>query len=102
MRWKVWLPLATIASVALAAGLTAWLQSRPARHSAQPREEAFPPPPLSASPYLNTGSDASYVGIAVCKECHRKNYDSYLHTAHSRAMGDVDPAAEPPDGAFEH
>jgi tetratricopeptide (TPR) repeat protein len=42
------------------------------------------------------------VGLAACKECHVGRYESYLHTAHSRALTTADPAAEPPDGAFEH
>src|SRR5205085_6037672 len=63
---------------------------------------AHPLPPYSQTPFLNTGPDATYVGIDACKECHKANHQSYLATAHSRALTDLDPAAEPPDGAFEH
>src|SRR5262249_19468199 len=37
----------------------------------------------------------------ACAECHREQHRSYLLTAHSRALSDLDPAAEPPDGAFD-
>jgi tetratricopeptide (TPR) repeat protein len=40
--------------------------------------------------------------VAACAECHKEQHESYLLTTHSRALGDVDPAAEPPDGAFDH
>jgi tetratricopeptide (TPR) repeat protein len=59
-------------------------------------------PPYSETRYLNAGPEASYVGTAACAECHSRNYRSYLLTPHSRALSDVDPAAEPPDAAFEH
>ena len=63
---------------------------------------SFPLPPLSETHYLNTGPDATYVGIDVCAECHRGNHQSFLLTAHSRALADLDPKAEPPDGSFDH
>jgi hypothetical protein len=72
-----------------------------------PREEqvanrAFPPPPFSTSPFLNTGPDAQYIGSDACAKCHPANHKSYSLTAHSKALSDVDPAAEPPDGSFDH
>jgi predicted CXXCH cytochrome family protein len=62
----------------------------------------FPPPPLSASSYLNTAGQASYVGIAACAECHADENRSFRQTAHSLALSDVIPAAEPPDAHFFH
>lgn len=62
----------------------------------------FPPPPIATSPYLNTGAEAQYVGSASCIECHADQHASYLLTAHSRSMSEVDPASEPADGAFDH
>src|SRR5262249_52384577 len=37
----------------------------------------------------------------ACAECHRGKYASYSLTAHSRALTEVDPEAEPPDGSFD-
>ena len=96
-----WLALvALVASVAIAG----WYYGY--RNQAPPvppdLEEAFPLPPFSESAFLNTKADAHYVGMDACKGCHNGNYQSYLHTAHSKALSDLDPAAEPPDGSFEH
>src|SRR5262245_41092784 len=63
---------------------------------------SFPLPPLSETHFLNSGPDATYVGINACAECHRGNHQSFLLTAHSRALADLDPNAEPPDGSFAH
>ncbi|HLW68666.1 MAG TPA: multiheme c-type cytochrome, partial [Gemmataceae bacterium] len=43
-----------------------------------------------------------YVGSAVCAECHQERHQSYLLTSHSRALSELDPKAEPPDGEFIH
>jgi predicted CXXCH cytochrome family protein len=67
-----------------------------------PTPKDFPLPGYSKSPYLNTGPDAQYIGSAACAVCHKAKHESYLQTAHSRALSDVDESAEPPDGAFEH
>ncbi|MEI7702538.1 MAG: hypothetical protein WCK86_22280, partial [Planctomycetia bacterium] len=45
---------------------------------------------------------AKNVGSAVCGSCHSSQHQSYLLTAHSRAMGLVKPELEPPDGEFFH
>ena len=63
---------------------------------------SFPIPAFSTSPYLNTGSDARYIGTAACAACHPNNEASYRLTPHSRALADIDLAREPADGAFDH
>jgi hypothetical protein len=67
-----------------------------------PIVQVLAPPPFAESPFLNTRADATHIGSSACAECHPGNHKSYLLTAHSRALGDVDPSAEPPDAAFEH
>jgi hypothetical protein len=62
----------------------------------------FPVPAFSETPYLNTGPDARPIGSAACAACHAEEHKSYALTAHSKALADVSPATEPPDGAFEH
>jgi Tetratricopeptide repeat/Cytochrome c554 and c-prime len=103
---KLWLLLAAIAAGVIA-GL--WFLSSPP--ASPPTDETAPAPgsladlplpPLSESRHLNLGPDAQYVGIEACAECHRANYKSFRLTAHSRALAEVDPAAEPPDGSFDH
>jgi hypothetical protein len=95
-----WLLCLAGASVLAGVALVLWLHRGNAPPS--PEKDPFPLPPFSTSPYLNTGKDVRYVGSAVCAECHPKNYQSYLLTAHSRALSDLDPKAEPPDGSFFH
>jgi hypothetical protein len=72
-------------------------EEKPARTAA-----AFDLPPVSASPYLNASSAAEYVGIAVCAECHADEHATYRTTAHSQALADLNPAAEPRDAKFTH
>jgi hypothetical protein len=67
-----------------------------------PPEDPFPLPSYSESLFLNTGSEARYIGTAACAACHPGNHRSFLLTAHSRSLAEVDPNAEPPDGSFDH
>lgn len=59
-------------------------------------------PPLSATPFENTTAEAGYIGLQACADCHVEQYQSFLRTAHSNALAEVDPAKEPPDVEFEH
>src|SRR5262245_1338248 len=47
-------------------------------------------PPLSDTPYLNASPDVAYVGVAACAECHADEHRSYLESAHSRALADIE------------
>lgn len=100
---RVWFLLAAVVvAVAIVAWnkRDRWLTRGP---SPEPTPDAvYPLPPFSESAFLNTGPDARFIGIDACKECHRENHQSYLHTAHSRALADLDAKAEPPDGQFDH
>ena len=96
-RWIVWLVAAgVVIGGASAAGIYWWPKPQPELL------KSFPLPPYSKSRFLNTGPDAKYIGTTACAGCHKGNHQSYLHTAHSRALSDVDPSAEPPDAAFDH
>jgi hypothetical protein len=64
------------------------------------QERAIPSIPFSESRFLNTQSSARFIGNAACAECHKKNHQSYMLTAHSRALTEVNPDDEPPDGLF--
>lgn len=94
------------AAVLAGLGLLAWgVAPRPPEPDPPPaaaEPESFPPPPYSPSRYLNTGPEAKFVGSAACAACHPKNHESYRLTAHSRALSEPDPAAEPPDASFHH
>ena len=97
MRRLFWL----LAAGALAGGaLAAW--SNRERSTQSSPEDPFPLPPYSENRFLNTGPEARYMGTAACVGCHPANHRSYLLTAHSRSLAEVDPNAEPPDGSFEH
>jgi hypothetical protein len=58
--------------------------------------------PIRPSRLRNTGPEAAYVGSQACAACHAAEYDSYLRTAHSRALSEIDLAAEPPDDHWTH
>jgi predicted CXXCH cytochrome family protein len=101
-----WIILALGVGLAIAA--VAWWFNQRSDQEPQPApapapaEKDFPIPPYSASRYLNSGPEARYIGTQQCIGCHRDRHSSYLLTAHSRALADVNPANEPPDGAFDH
>ncbi len=63
---------------------------------------SYPPPPFSDSRYLNTKPEVQYVGTDVCAGCHTARHASYLLTAHSQALSDLDPQSEPADTTFVH
>jgi hypothetical protein len=69
-------------------------------HSPELSELAVPV--FTESRFLNTRADVRPIGVAACAACHPKNHQSYLLTAHSRALSDVDPSSEPRDGSFTH
>src|SRR5262245_14073099 len=64
--------------------------------------DRFPLPPLSSSPFLNTGPEARYVGSDACRECHGGSTASVRRTGMGDSMAEVDPAREPPDAVFDH
>ncbi len=92
-RW--WWCAAALAGAVIAAVLARWGWHRLAG-------DPFPLPPVSASPFLNTGPDAHYVGSEACLPCHGGRHASFRHTGMGRSMAVVDLAQEPPDGVFDH
>jgi Flp pilus assembly protein TadD len=83
--------------------LLLWLHFRPHEPERTPLPlERHPYPPISVSRHLNTGPETTFIGSAACAECHRAKHQSYLLTAHSRALSDVDVASQPSDGEFFH
>lgn len=91
-----------IAAVMAVGGLLAasYLLVRPAPLPA-PQEVAVPNlPPIAESRYQNTERGVGYIGTERCAVCHPAAHQSYLDTAHARALGDVNLETEPPDGEF--
>ncbi len=96
----LWLLAATGAVAGVV--LVAWL-CRARGPQPSPIPEGPPSlPPYSETRFLNAGPEAHYIGTAACAACHQANHRSYLLTEHSQALAEVDPGAEPPDGAFDH
>ncbi len=93
---------AILAGIGLMVVLYLWSGRETAEKPPTASPDSFSLPPQSQSPYLNTGPDSQYIGSAACAVCHPGNHKSYQLTAHSRALADLDPKAEPPDGAFDH
>ena len=58
--------------------------------------------PASKPSAVQASSLSGFVGIAECASCHSNQHQSWLLTAHSRAISLVDPESEPPDGQFFH
>ena len=89
---------------AVVTGLATAFLTLPACRDAAP--PATPPPPpaagTSAAAAIPRPAPQEFVGSQICAECHADQFDSYLHTAHSRSLSLVDPALEPPDGSFLH
>src|SRR5947209_6867206 len=98
-KTPLWLWLVGLSAV-VGAAVVVWLHLKPSMPSSP--DGSFPLPAYSASRFLNSGPEARYIGADACAECHREQHRSYLLTAHSQALSDLDPRAEPPDGAFEH
>lgn len=63
---------------------------------------AFPVPPLSSSPFRNTGPEGRYVGSDSCNACHKSRAASFRRTGMGCSMAEVDPAHEPADAVFDH
>jgi tetratricopeptide (TPR) repeat protein len=83
-----------------ALGVAAWLHYWPPPTPA-PESDPFALPPYAETRFQNVGPDAQYIGSAACAACHKENHASYLLTAHSQALSDIDPKLEPPNGSFE-
>lgn len=89
----------------LAAGVAAVAlvpRSKASRPKTPSVADAFPLPEITSSPFLNTKSDARYVGSEVCSSCHESQVTSFHRTGMGRSMAEIDLSREPPDGAFDH
>lgn len=71
-----------------------------AEHKTIPGE--LPDPAPLESRYLNTASQAEYVGNDACASCHADEYESYLASAHAAALRLTDAEREPVDVRFYH
>jgi hypothetical protein len=97
-----WL-LGIVVAAAGAIVLVVWLNGPADSPDTGPTPPAsFPIPAYSETRFLNAGKEARYIGIDACAECHKGNHASYMLTAHSKALSDLDPKVEPPDATFEH
>src|SRR5438445_154320 len=73
-----WLPWLLGAGIAALVGVVVWLKVQIGRQEGQPpppedpltvEAKDYPPPPYSASRYLNTGPEAHSIGSAACAAC---------------------------------
>jgi predicted CXXCH cytochrome family protein len=97
IRAVLWLVIAIACAGSI---FVVWL-NRERGLSSSPKDP-FPLPSYADSRFLNTGPEAHYIGTAACAACHAANHRSYLLTAHSRSLVDVDANNEPADGGFDH
>ena len=63
---------------------------------------AIPLTPPAASPFLNTGPQAHYVGSQACRDCHQDETDSFALSGMAQSMRTVDLDVEPPDTTISH
>src|SRR5262245_20553746 len=109
---RLWLLGAAAAVGALAVGGALWWSGVFDPRSTGTNEEPpappvvvqadFPLPPLSSSPFRNTGAEARYVGSESCRSCHQRRTESFRQTGMGSSTAEVDPAKEPPDAVFDH
>jgi hypothetical protein len=90
--------------LAITLAVAGWLLRARAPSASSPdgTGEAFPLPPLSSSPFLNTRADARYVGSAACRSCHAGAEASFRRTGMGRSLAEADPAREPPNATVDH
>src|SRR5207302_1599793 len=98
-RWLIWSlgGAGLLAAALVTAAVAGWLGRRPL-----PDSDPFPLTPISSSAFLNTRPNVGFVGSDACRACHGSHALSYGRTGMGRSMADLDPAHEPPDGAFDH
>ncbi|MCI0461437.1 MAG: hypothetical protein L0Z62_31185 [Gemmataceae bacterium] len=107
-RRRRWLAAAGLLLALLSVGGLLWGSGLWGPRPATPPEAApslpasFPLPPISASPFRNTGPDARYVGSETCTPCHQTRTASFRRTGMGCSMAEVDAAREPADAAFDH
>ena len=94
-RALIWSAIVVVCAGGIVAGM--WAYSNVGTSQSV---DAPPLPAIRQSPFTNTELAIGYVGSQACKSCHEDAHDSYLQTAHSKALMDLDPANEPPDGEF--
>lgn len=58
-------------------------------------------PPIATAPVKNADPEVAYIGTERCAACHREAKASYLHTAHSVALAELNIDSEPPGGEFD-
>jgi hypothetical protein len=81
-----------------AGAIVGWLLLRDRGDRSDP--PALPPP--AASEFLNSRPGAQYIGIRACAACHPGEHESFLLTAHSAALAEIDLGEEPEGGEFTH
>ncbi|HCK54530.1 MAG TPA: hypothetical protein DIC23_15025, partial [Planctomycetaceae bacterium] len=64
--------------------------------------QSIPLTPPAASPFLNTGPQAHYVGSQACRDCHQDETDSFTLSGMAHSMRTVDLDVEPPDTTISH
>lgn len=69
-----------------------WQWGTPERPLEKEQSVQVPLPAYSATPFLNASADARYVRSQACAKCHQSNHASYLLTAHSKALSELDPS----------
>ena len=109
---RMLIPLLAVAAILAGSWLIVRSRPEPVAEAPAPPAETAPQPPASQdvrelpeirpSRFLNTTDASQYVGGEACRDCHAEQYDSYLQTAHSKALGDIHLDEEPRDAGYDH
>jgi tetratricopeptide (TPR) repeat protein len=94
-----------ILAITVMAAWTAWQFSPVALVNTRTAVKSIPPaaePETETDGVLAWRPQPGYAGSQACQNCHADQFETYLDTAHSRAMSEVIPDQEPPDATFEH
>lgn len=100
MTWRRWFSWGGAAVVLT--GLAIWGLTTRARRAEIADSPGVSDVPFSDTPYFSARGAASQVGSEKCAACHDAEHQSYLETAHSRALSEVFPENEPEDVEFQH
>ncbi len=88
-----WILAAVLLATIIAAVFHFNAQQQDASSTARAQQSRYP---------VGIDNQNSVVGTAACMECHQGQHETWLATAHSRAMSRVAAEKEPAEGIFEH
>ena len=101
-RWGLVGGLAVVVGLGAVLVFAYLRQGEPAAGDPLAQDDPFTLPEIAPANFRNATRTVGYVGNRACIECHAGEHQSYLLTTHSRSLGEIDSAREPPNGEYRH